>query len=159
MLTPADFISLPCPPDLVESGIACACRSLAQPGHHNGASIFDHLRLTVVEVVVELAFRRHLSETGIPFGVFGAAPFTDPDHYDASLGGHRCALQTCLVSRREDIRLLRHSPEALLQAPALVPLEEFSAGEGKPDDIQLFAFLPGLVAASRQDVDRAEQAG
>ena len=159
MLNPADFISLPCPPDLVESGIACACRSLTQPGHRNGTSIFDHLRLTVADVVVELAFRRHLVENGVPFGVFGAAPFTDPDHYDVSLGGHRCALHTSLISLRVDISLHRRSPAALLQSPALVPLDEFSAAEGKADDIQLFAFLLGLVTSSREDVDRAGKAG
>jgi hypothetical protein len=159
MLTPSDFISLPCTTDLVESGIACACRSLAQPGHRNGSSIFDRLRLTVVDVVVELAFRRHLVDTGVPFSIFEAAPFTDPDHFDVSLGGHRCTLKSSLVSRRLDISRLRRTPGLLLQAPALFPLEAFSGSEGKPDDIQIFAFLLGLITASHQEVDKAGASG
>jgi len=113
----------------------------------------------VAGVVVELAFRRYLNEQAVPFGVLGAAPFSDPDHYDVSLGGHRCDLRSTLVSRRREITLLRRERGNLLQAPALIPVEEFAAADRKPDDIQLFAFLLGLVAPSRQDVDRALSAG
>ena len=159
MLNPSEFISLPCSPDLVGSGIACACRSLALPGQRDGSSLYNRLRLLVAEVVVELAFRRHLNESGVPFGIFGAAPFTDPDHFDVSLGGHRCTLKTSLVSRREDISLLRHDPTGLLTAPALFPLEEFSTSEGNPDDIQVFAFLLGLITTSHHELEKVEAAG
>jgi hypothetical protein len=159
MLAPPDLLSLPCTPDLIESGIACACRSLSQAGGRTGGAPFDRLRRIVAGVAVELAFRRHLGEQGVPFRVLEATPFTDPDHYSVSLGGHRCTLENTLVSHRRQISLLRRERELLLQAPALIPLDQFAAGEGKPDDIQLFAFLLGLVAASRRDVDRAQAAG
>jgi hypothetical protein len=159
MLVPPDLLSLPCTSDLIESGIACACRSLAHTGGLRGSPPVESLRCIVAEVAVELAFRRYLRQATVPFGVLAATPFTDPDHYDISLGGHRCTLESTLVSRSRPVSLLRRERGLLLQAPALIPLDRFSAGEGKPDDIHLFAYLLGGVAASQRDVDQAQTAG
>lgn len=159
MLSVADLLPLACTSDLVEGGIACACRSLAQAGLHTGAPGMERLRRMAAGVAVELALRRHLEQQGVPFDVLGSAPFSDRDHYDVSLGGHRVDVRSTLVSRRRLIDLLHQERAQLLQAPALIPMSEFTAQEGKPEDIQLFAFLPGLVAASRQDADQAQAAG
>ncbi len=39
----------------------------------------------------------------------------------------------------------------MLEAPALIPLDQFSIGGHKPDDLYVFAFLPGGVAAAQED--------
>jgi len=159
MLTSVDLLHLPYTPDLTESGIVYACRSLVTTSERMGSSPLDNLRRIVGGVVAELAFRRTLSEQDIPFSVLGAAPFTHPERYNVLLGGHRCNLKSFLITRRPLITQLRRDPALVLQAPALVPLDQFTAEGHKPDDLYLFAFLLGLVAAARVDVDRAVTAG
>jgi hypothetical protein len=159
MLTKTDLIRLPYTPDLTEGGIAYACRSLPHTYDRMGGSPFDRLRRIVAGVAAELALRRHLGSLEVPFDVQGATPFTDPDRYDVSLGGRRCDLKSYLITRREQIEALRGNPAPLLEAPALVPLDQFNAGGGRDQDLYLFAFLLGLVAASPRDLDRALQAG
>jgi hypothetical protein len=104
---------------------------------------------------VELAFRRYLGEQAIPFDVLGSTPFTDPDRYDVALGGHRCDLKSTLITHRSQIRLLRREPGAVLQAPALIPLDQFTGEGHRPDDLYLFAFLLGLTAPAQEDVVKA----
>ncbi len=159
MIQPSDLIRLPYTPDLSEAGIAYACRSLAYTYNRMGGSPFDRLRRIAAGVAVELAFRRFLAQQAVPFDVLGATPFTDPDRYDVALGGHRCDLKSYFISRRAQIARLRRAPVAALDAPALVPLDQFLAEGHKPDDIYLFAFLLGLTAASRADLTRAAAAG
>ncbi len=159
MLTSSDLIHLPYTPDLSEGGIAYACRSLAFTYDRMGGSPVDRLRRIAAGVAVELALRRYLGEQAVPFDVLGATPFTDPDHYDLSLGGHRCDLKSFLITRRSQIALLRRDPGQALQAPALVPLDQFAAEGHGPGDVYLFAFLLGLAAASQDDIDKAAAAG
>jgi hypothetical protein len=159
MLTASDLLHLPCTPDLTEAGIAYACRSLAYARQHMGGSSFAQLRQTVANVAVELAFRRSLRQQAVPFKVQRAMPFTDPDRYDVSLGGHRCEMKSYVLSRREQITSVRQDPAQLLQAPALLPLDEFAGEEHRPDDLYIFAFLLGLQAVSRKDVEKALAAG
>lgn len=100
MITISDFLRIPYTPDLTEGGIAYAGRSLPHTYDRMGGSPFDRLRHIVAGVAVELAFRRHLTQQNIPFDIKGAAPFTDPDRYDVSLGGHRCDIKSFLISHR-----------------------------------------------------------
>jgi len=159
MITPSDFLHLPYTPDLTQGGIAYAIRSLPYTYDRMGGSPFNRLRRIVAGVAVELAFRRHLNELDIPYDVTGATPFTDPDRYDVSLGGHRCDIKSFLVSRRRQISSLRAQPELLLKAPALVPSDQHAADGHREDDLYLFAFLTGLVAASQEDLNKALEAG
>jgi hypothetical protein len=159
MITPSDFLHLPYTPDLTEGGIAYAIRSLPYTYDRMGGSHFDRLRRIVAGVAVELAFRRQLSERDIPYDVKGATPFTDPDRYDVSLGGHRCDIKSYLISRRDQISSLRTQPELLLKAPALVPSDQHAADGHRDDDLYLFAFLTGLIAASQADLGKALEAG
>lgn len=155
MISTADLIHLPYTRDLTEGGIAQALRSLPYMYHRAGGSIYDRLRRTVASVAVELAFRRYLSEQNIPFEVKGALPFTEPERYDVSLGGRRCELRSFLISYREQIMAMKRNPQVVLSAPALVPSDQ-NAAEGHTDnDIYLFAFLAGLVAASQADLKKA----
>jgi hypothetical protein len=159
MLNKDDILHLPYTPDLTEGGIAYACRSLAYTYNRMGGTPFDRLRRIVAGVAVELAFRRYLSEQAVPFDVLGATPFTRPDRYDVSLGGHRCDIKSFLITRRKQIRLVRQDAGQVLQAPALVPLDQFAAEGHRDDDLYLFAFLLGVVATSQAEVDRASAAG
>jgi hypothetical protein len=159
MLTESDLIHLPYTPDLSEGGIAYACRSLACAYDHPGSSTMDDLRRIVGEVAVELAFRRHLTEQAVPFHVLGVTPFTHPNHYDVSLGGHRCTVKSYPIPRRSLITQIRREPGSLLQAPALIPLDEFAAEGAKPDDLYIFTFQLGIVAAAQEDMAKAVAAG
>ena len=159
MISPSEFLHIPYTPNLTEGGIAYAIRSLPYTYNRMGGSSFDRLRRIVAGVAVELAFRRHLSEHDIPYDVKGATPFTDPDRYDVSLGGHRCDIKSFLISRKRQISSLRTRPELLLKAPALVPLDQYAADGHRDDDLYLFAFLTGLIAASQEDFKKALEAG
>ncbi len=154
MMASSDFIHLPYTRDLTEGGIAYALRSLPYTYNRMGGSPYDRLRRIAAGVAVELAFRRYLSEQDVPFDVKGATPFTEPDRYDVSLGGRRCDIKSFLITYRDQISEMKRNPEIVLKAPALVPSDQ-NAAEGHSDkDIYLFAFLSGLIAASREDLGK-----
>jgi hypothetical protein len=159
MLSASDLIHLPYAPDLTEAGIACAARSLVSAYQPSGTSPLEHLRLSVAELAVELAFRRALSAQDIPISVDQALPFTRPGWFDLFLGGHRGQLKSFFVTRRSQIARLHRDPALFLQVPTLLPLDQFAADGHKPDDLYLFAFLLGLVASSREDEEKALAAG
>ena len=154
MLSSADLIHLPYTRDLTEGGIAYAVRSLPYTYNRMGGSPYDRLRRIVAGVAVELAFRRYLSEQEIPFDVKGATPFTEPDRYDVSLGGRRCDIKSFLITHREQILEMKRYPGVVLRAPALVPSDQHAGDGHSLDDLYLFAFLSGLVAASQEDVKK-----
>jgi len=155
MVTSSDLLRIPYTPDLTEGGIAYAGRSLPHTYDRVGGSPFDRLRRIVAGVAAELAFRRILTQKNIPFDIKGATPFTDPDRYDVMLGGHRCGIKSFLISRREQITSLRADPGLILKAPALVPVDQYSADGQSDNDLYLFAFLTGLIAASPDDYQKA----
>jgi hypothetical protein len=160
MISVSDFIHLPFTRDLTEGGIAYAVHSLPYTYNRMGGSSYERLRRIVAGVAVELAFRRYLAGQNVPFDVMGATPFTDPDHYDVSLGGRRCDIKSFLITHREQIAEMKSNPQAVLKAPALVPSDQNAAEGHSNQDIYLFAFLSGLVTASREDIEktfRAEQ--
>ena len=159
MISSSDLIRLPYTRDLTEAGIAYALRSLPYTYNRMGGSPYNRLRRIVAGVAVELAFRRYLSAQNIPFDVKGATPFTEPDRYDVSLGGRRCDIKSFLISYRDQISEMRKNPQVVLNAPALVPSDQHAAEGHAHNDIYLFAFLCGLVAASQEDLKKAIDAG
>ena len=159
MIAPEDVVCLPFEKDLTEAGISYACRSLPHTYDRMGGSPFDRLRRIVADIAVELAFRRYLTRQGVPFGTRGATPFTEPDRYNVSLGGHRCDIKSFLISHRQQITSLHAHPEQLLKAPALVPLDQYAGDSHSSQDLYLFSFLSGLLAASPEDVEKASAAG
>jgi len=155
MLTHADFLPLPYTPDLTEAGVEFALRSLAYSYERDGRSPYGRLRRLVANVSVELAFRRYLTQENIPFDVKASTPFTDRERFDVVLNGQRCDIKSYLISHREQIKKIRQNPAVLLDAPALVP-SDAHAGDGHSyNDIYLFAFMNGLVAASQADLHKA----
>jgi hypothetical protein len=158
MITSTDLLHLPYTPDLSEGGIAYACRILAgarnsQTRTGSGNTV-ERMRRMAAGVAVDLAFRRHLSTQGVPFQSRGVSPFETPQRYDISLGRHRCIVVNYLITRRAQVAQIQQNPPILLQVPALVPLEQFAAEGGQPDDLFLFAFLPAEVAASHEEIGR-----
>ncbi len=150
MLSPDDFLRLPYTPDLTEGGIVYALRSLS----YKNLSC-DQLRQISSGAVVELAFRRYLSQQEIPFEITSATPFTDPARHDVSLGGHRCDVRSQLISTHRRISELRRDPGALLKTSVLMPVEPM-IGDGFSDhDLFVFAVLTGLTAASLSDLKKA----
>jgi hypothetical protein len=158
MISTSDFIHLPYMRDLTEGGIAYAVRSLAYTYNRMGGTSYDRLRRIVAGVAVELAFRRYLSEQNVLFDVKGATPFTDPDHYDVSLGGRRCDIKSFLITYREQISEMRRNPQIVLNAPALYPSDQNAAEGHSNNDIYLFVFLSGLVAASQESMKKVIEA-
>lgn len=155
MLTPTDILRLPYTADLTEGGIAYALRSLNYSFDRAGSSPYDRLRRVVASVAVELAFRRYLSQNNIPFEVKAAAPFTDRERYDVALGGRRCDVKSYLISHRAQIAEMRRDPSILLNAPALVPADQHAGDGHLRNDLYIFGFLAGLIAASQADLKKA----
>ncbi len=158
MISAEDLLCIPYSPDLTEAGISYACRSLPHTYDRMGGSLFDRMRRIVVGIAVELAFRRYLTQKDVPFATKGATPFTEPDRYDVSLGGHRCDIKSFLISYRKQITALHAQPHQLLQAPALVPVDQYSTGS-PPEDLYLFSFVTGLFADSPADINKVRSAG
>lgn len=155
MISSSEILRLPYTPDLTEGGIVYALRSLMYSFDRAGSSPYDRLRRTVASVAVELAFRRYLSGQNIPFEVKAAAPFTDRERYDVSLGGRRCDVKSYLISHRSQIGEMRRDPAVLLSAPALVPSDQHAGDGHLRNDIYIFGFLAGLTAASQTDLKKA----
>lgn len=153
-----DLVELPFTPDLTEGGITYACRSLPHTYGRLGRSSIDRIRRRTGEAIVELAFRRYLSRQSIPFDVKSVEPFTEPGGYSVSLGGRRCDLKPFLISHRSQIAALRAEPGLLLKAPALIPLDQYSADGDQARDLYLFAFLTGLIADLPADLKKASSA-
>jgi hypothetical protein len=149
VITSSDFLHLPYTADLTEGGIAYALRSLP-----NANLSYDQIRRMVAGTAVELAFRRYLSQQDIPFEIKAATPFTEPDKYDVSLGGHRCDIKSFFITRRDQILQMRSDPSVLLNAPALVPSDHHAVDGYSDHDLYLFAFLSGLIAASQSDLKK-----
>ena len=155
MLSSNEFIHLPYTRDLTEGGIAYALQSLPSMFLRAGKSPYDKLRRVVANTAVELAFRRYLSEQGIPFDVKSVLPFTDSARYDVILGGRRCDIKSFFISYRDQIAKIKQNPEILLETPALVASEQSKMEGFSGRDIYLFAFMSGLVAASQDDLQKA----
>jgi hypothetical protein len=158
MISASDFIKLSYTPDLTEGGITYATRSLSYTYDRMGGSLYSRLRRIVSGVAVELAFRRTLGEQGIPFDVKGATPFSEPDRYDVSLGGHRCDVKTFVMSKRNQIIATRRNPGLALRAPALIPADQFASENRSDQDLYLFAFLFGLTTNSSEEIQTAVNA-
>ncbi len=113
----------------------------------------------VAGTAVELAFRRYLTEQNVPFEVKGTLPFSKPDRYDVFLGGRRCAIQSFLISHRDQIRTLQADPGHLLAAQALVPLDQHVSEDTSSKDVYIFAFVAGVTADRLDDTQKAYEAG
>jgi hypothetical protein len=159
MITSSDLLHLPYTRDLTGGGIAYALHSLPYLYNRTGSSPYDPLRRMVASAAVELAFRRYLSEQNISFDVKGAMPFTEHERYDVTLGGRRCELKSYLISQRDQISQVKHDPQLVLRAPALVASDQHAGDGHSQHDLYLFAFLFGLITATQNDLQNVIESG
>ena len=152
MIAASDLLRLPYTRDLTEGGIAYALRSLPYNFNRASGSPYERLRRMVAGAAVELAFRRYLSEESIPFEVKRALPFTEGARYDVTLAGQRCEIKSFLIQQRDQVTEIRRNPQVLLKAPALVASDQHAGDGHSHHDLYLFAFLPGLVTISQEDL-------
>ncbi len=158
MINASDFVKLPYTPDLTEGGIAYAIRSLSYNQNQMSGSLYSRLRRIVGNTAVELAFRRYLNQQAVPYEVKEVTPFSNANHYDVSLGGHRCDIKTYITSKRNQIISMRQNPELVLETLALIPDDEVDAANHLDQDLYFFAFLLGLTTNSMEDIQKAVQA-
>lgn len=155
MLTSSNIIHLPFTTDLTEGGIAYALRSLSYAYFKSDLSPVGKLRRTVANVAVELAFRRYLATQNIEYEVKASRAFTDAERYDVFLDKYRCGIKSFFISNRNQISEIKHQPDILLNAPALVPSDHHASDGHSYNDIYIFAFATGLLAASQTDLQKA----
>ena len=150
MISASDLLRLPYTADLTEGGIACALRSLPYSFPRENGSQYERLRRGAASAVVELAFRRYLSDRKIPFEVKRALPFADHDWYDVVLGGRRCEIKSFLINHRQQLLHVQRDPQLLLQTPALIASDQHAAEGHSPRDLYLFAYLLGHTVETEQ---------
>lgn len=158
MVSAADFISLKYTSDLTQGGLTYACKMLAVAGDRLGSPILKRLRRIVVNVAVELAFRRYLNNESVPHKYFKIAPFTDPDRYDIAIGGRRCNIKSYLLTHKNQILQVRQNPNTLLAAQALVPRGEVTSSNLNDGDLYIFGFLNALITPNLRSLKKAADA-
>jgi hypothetical protein len=75
------------------------------------------------------------------------------------LAGRRCEIKSFLISHRNQVSRIQDHSDVVLKAPALVASDQHAAEGHSPHDLYLFAFVPGLVTTTREDLQRVIEAG
>jgi hypothetical protein len=158
MITTEDFISYPFTPDLTQAGIAFAHQSISFINYREESSPTHHLHRIVASVAVELAFRRYLSAKNVPHNNLGTMPFSNPDRNDIGIGGRRCDIRSFLIIDKKRIQAINKDPAKLLQAEALVPVDDMKSSQLYDGDIYIFAFLTALVTPNQHAIHKARKA-
>lgn len=159
MVSESDFITIPYTPDMTQAGIRYACISLPYTYDRMGDHYINRLRRTVARKAVELGFKRYLNKRKIPHSMLGSTPFSDPDHYDIAIGGRRCDIEGIILTKKKHIRSVHKKPHQLLNAQALVPIDQMSGDDLIDDDIFIFSFLTALITQNRRILNKAITAG
>ncbi len=155
MISESDFITIPYTPDMTQLGIKYACQSFPNTDNRVGIDQFNRLRQIVAEKAVELAFTRQINSLEIPHDRLKSAPFSDPDHYDITLGGRRCEIKSFMLTQKKNIRVIRKEPRRLLQSQALVPVDQMSKDFLSDDDLYIFAFINALITPDQRTIIKA----
>ena len=151
MISTSDFVHLEYSPDLTPAGVSFCRRLLPRLEGPRGTYFFSRLRRIIAGVAVELAVRRYLGYLEVPFGLASATSFTNREQYGFTLGGHRCNIISFLISHVDAVAALQADPALALQAPALIPADQYSSTGLRGSDVHIFAFLAGLVNDSRDE--------
>jgi hypothetical protein len=158
MVTISDFITIPYTPDMTQAGIKYACQSLPYTYDRMGGNRIKRLRRIVAGKAVELAFKRYLNQREIPHDMLGSTPYTEPDHYDIAIGGRCCDIKSFVLTQKKRIREIRQSPQRLLDAQALVPVDQLKNEHFTDDDIYIFSFLSALITPNQRSLEKAANA-
>jgi hypothetical protein len=155
MLTLADLLYLPYTPDLNQAGIAHLCRCLATQQYPGDSLSYGTMRQMAGEVACKMAFQRHLDSLNIAYDLLRTNPFTEPELFEITIGGRHCKLIVTTLFQRDQIRQMRNNPEAILSTYALAPVQRINTSGHKREDLYIFTFLTGLVAAQENELQRA----
>jgi len=158
MITTEDFISYPFTPDLTQAGIAFAHQSISLTNYREESSPTYQIHRIVASVAVELAFRRYLSAKNVPHNNLGTMPFSNANRNDIGIGGRRCDIRSFLIIDKKRIQAINKDRAKLLQAEALVPVDEMKSSQLYDGDIYIFAFLTALVTPNQNAIQKARKA-
>ena len=159
MVSESDFITIPYTPDMTQAGIRYACQTFSYADERIGDDHISRLRCTVASKAVQLGFKRYLDKSKIPHDMLGSTPFSDPDNYDIALGGRRCKIENCLITNKKQIHAIHKEPHCLLNAQAIIAMDQISGDDLIDDDILIFAFLAALITPNRRILEKAFSAG
>ena len=159
MVAASDFITIPYSPDMTQAGIKYACESLQYSYAHGRGDTYKRLRQIVSNKGADLAFTRHLNQIKLPHNFRSFTTFSDPSHYDITIGGRRCDIQSILFVDRKLIRLIHKEPHHLLQAQACIPRDQHIDTHHTDKDILIFAFITALVTPNLSTLMNAMSAG
>jgi hypothetical protein len=152
------IVKVPYSDAMTEAGIAHLVQVLQANGDHPTYSGFDAMRQYVAEKAAMLAFRHLMDEERTPYQLTPKASFQNDLEPELTLGGRRATLFTTLVRDRRAIALLGREPERINGVPALVPRIDNMHLQNQ-DDVYVFTAVTGLVTRSREELQRAVDAG
>ena len=158
MIQPTSLQNLNYTDDLTPAGIAYLRHNLQHLGVLGENLHVKGMWQIIAEKAVELAFRRHLDETGVPYTLLEPHTLNEPHVATLTLGGRRCHLRVHGISRRDEIKGLQRKPALHLDALAYVPKDILQAERISGEDILVFAYLHALVTRSQENIQAALQA-
>ena len=158
MVSSSDFISLEYTQDLAQAGVLLTHRSLSHLQARETTPTFPELRNQVASSTLALAFRRLIYREKIPHQYLETTPFSDPEHRDITIGGHKCNLIHTLISQRTQIRHALKDSDSLLSSKVYIPGDQTASVSYNEDDINIFAFLFGLVTPNLHAIRNAQEA-
>lgn len=157
MLSSSDLILLPYDPQFSIAGVQYARDSLDSTYNRRQLPNGERLRKIVASVGFEMAVRRWLENEDVPYERLGATAFTETDKFDLAIGGRRCDLKSFLLYNKPKIAALHHDPAWLLDAQALIPVEQFESARLEENDLYLFGCVTGLAARHSAETEQALQ--
>jgi len=143
---------------MTRAGIAYAIQTLVTRRDFKAFKNYDRLRSDIVDIAVQLAFRRHLTTHRIPHDSQLDRPFTRPDLQSVSIGGRKCEIISVLISNRDTIYDINRDNNQLLQAPVKIPAPLLETENLADKDLLIFAFATGLITATQYELHRAQSA-
>ena len=158
VLTASDLIHINFTEQMTRAGIAYAIQTLVTRRDFKAFKNYDRLRSDIVDIAVQLAFRRHLTTHRIPHDSQLDRPFTRPDLQSVSIGGRKCEIISVLISNRDTIYDINRDNNQLLQAPVKIPAPLFETENLADKDLLIFAFATGLITATQHELHRAQSA-
>jgi len=147
MLRASDLVAAGFPDDLTAAGISVCRESLSVPRRGGGERAYMRFRREIAAVAVALAFRRHLGQQGIAYGVSKRHSF-DSAGLGLMIGADRCDINSYLISHPEQVAALEADPRAALAAPALIPEKGRWKQSFSDNDVHIFAMSAGFLGAS-----------
>jgi hypothetical protein len=136
------------------AGAQYARNSLLYTYNRMGLGMNERMNKIVIGIAFEMAFKRWLDEKNIAYE-YAPTPFTEQDRADLSIAGKRCDLKSFLLPRRNLIPMIEKQPGWLLDAPALVPLDQFNGNRMRETDLYVFGFITGMQARTIEDTSTA----